>query len=339
MSWSRLEALHRKFDGMVLRLPRQRGVLLKWAAVTTVVVALLVSCYVWKNKSVTLSVDGNEIKVQTFAGTVGGVLQANGIAVLDKDEVEPSIESPLQDGMLVTVKHALDLTIAVDGGTLPVRTMAQQVGDVLVEYGIETGPDDEVFPVKDAPVTPGMTVQVVRVRVDTIESEVLIDHETKKQYTVKMPSGESRVAQEGKEGKERQIWQVLFKDGREVNRQLASREVIEPAVDKVVMVGSGMTVSRGGENIRYSETLDLLATGYTYTGSNTASGAAPHYGVAAVDTSVIKMGTRLYVEGYGYATALDRGGAIRGNRIDLFFESYNEAMRWGSRRVKAYVID
>ncbi|MDD4170318.1 MAG: 3D domain-containing protein, partial [Desulfotomaculaceae bacterium] len=82
-----------------------------------------------------------------------------------------------------------------------------------------------------------------------------------------------------------------------------------------------------------------LATGYTYTGNNTASGTAPHYGVAAVDPMVIKMGTRLYVEGYGYATALDRGGAIRGRRIDLFFESYNEAMRWGTRRVKVYVID
>lgn len=339
MNWAKLEALQRKYDGMNLRLPRQRGILLKWVAVTTVAAVFLFSCYVWTKKSVTVSIDGNETVVQTRAGSVGGVLKEKGITLFDKDEVEPALESPLHEGMLVSVKHALDLTIAVDGGNLPVRTMAQQVGDVLAEYGIVTGPDDEVAPVKDAPVSPGMTVQVVRVKVDTVTGDVPINYETKRQYTVKMSSGESRVAQEGKEGILRQVWQVVFRDGQEASRQLAFAEVIEPPVDRVVMIGSGMTVSRGGENIRYSSTLDLLATGYTYTGSNTASGIAPHYGVAAVDPGVIKMGTRLYVEGYGYATALDRGGAIMGNRIDLFFESYGEAMRWGSRRVKAYVLE
>lgn len=339
MNWSGLEKLHRKFDDMVLWLPRQRGILLKWGAVTAVVAVFLVSCYVCTKKSVILSVDGSETVAHTFAGTVGKVLAENEITLLDKDEVEPALESPLQDGMVVTVKRALDLTITVDGGTISVRTMARQVGDVLTECGIVAGPDDEVSPVKDAPVSPGMMVKVVRVKVDTVESNVAIDYKTKKQYTVKMPSGDIRVAREGKQGTERQIWQVTFRDGQEVNWQLASREVIEPAVDKIIMVGSGMVVSRGGENIRYSDTLDLIATGYTYTGHNTASGASPHYGVAAVDPGVIKMGTKLYVEGYGYATALDRGGAIRGKRIDLFFESYNEAMRWGTRRVKVYVID
>ncbi|MDD4168924.1 MAG: ubiquitin-like domain-containing protein, partial [Desulfotomaculaceae bacterium] len=257
MKWSGLERLHRKFDDMVLWLPRQRGILLKWATVTAIVAVFLGSYYVCTKKSVTLSVDGNETVARTFVGTVGEVLAENGINLLNKDEVQPSLESPLKDGMIVTVKHALDLTIAVDGGTIPVRTMAQQVGDVLAEYGIVAGPDDEVTPVKDAPVSPGMIVKVVRVKVDTVESNVPIDYKMIKQYTVKMPSGDSRVAREGKQGTERQTWLITFKDGQEVNRQLASKEVIEPAVDKVVMVGSGMVVSRGGESIRYSDTLDL----------------------------------------------------------------------------------
>jgi len=54
---------------------------------------------------------------------------------------------------------------------------------------------------------------------------------------------------------------------------------------------------------------------------------------------VIPFGTKVYVEGYGYATARDRGGAIRGNRIDLFFESESEARRWGLRTVKVYFFD
>ena len=83
----------------------------------------------------------------------------------------------------------------------------------------------------------------------------------------------------------------------------------------------------------------MVASAYTHTGNNTASGIYPHYGVAAVDTSVIPMGTKMYVEGYGYAIARDRGSAIKGNRIDLFFETRSEAMSWGVRRVKVYFFD
>ncbi len=60
----------------------------------------------------------------------------------------------------------------------------------------------------------------------------------------------------------------------------------------------------------------------------TATGAEAVKGVAAVDTNVIPFGTKLYIPGYGYAVAADRGGAIKGNRIDLCMNSYNEAIQW-----------
>jgi 3D (Asp-Asp-Asp) domain-containing protein len=62
-------------------------------------------------------------------------------------------------------------------------------------------------------------------------------------------------------------------------------------------------------------------------------------GVAAVDDRVIPMGTRLYVPGYGFAVAADRGSAIKGHRIDLCFDTYAEAIRWGRRKVQVYVLD
>ena len=61
--------------------------------------------------------------------------------------------------------------------------------------------------------------------------------------------------------------------------------------------------------------------------------------MVAVDPSFIPLRSRLYVDGYGYATALDVGGSIKGNRIDLFFESYEEAINWGIRRVRVYKIE
>jgi 3D (Asp-Asp-Asp) domain-containing protein len=71
----------------------------------------------------------------------------------------------------------------------------------------------------------------------------------------------------------------------------------------------------------------------------TASGMRAGYGVVAVDPRVIPLRTRLYVPGYGYAIAGDTGGAIKGNRIDLGFATYAEAIRWGRRPVEVYILD
>jgi 3D (Asp-Asp-Asp) domain-containing protein len=99
-------------------------------------------------------------------------------------------------------------------------------------------------------------------------------------------------------------------------------------------------VSRG-----YTRTFTMVATGYTeaaeenypYAGQPSYIGIPLGRGVVAVDPNVIPMGTKLYVEGYGEAIAADQGGAIRGNRIDLFFDSKFEADNWGMRTVKVYI--
>lgn len=68
----------------------------------------------------------------------------------------------------------------------------------------------------------------------------------------------------------------------------------------------------------------------------TASGMKPQVGVIAVDPSIIPLGTKLYVEGYGNCVAGDTGGAIKGNRIDLFKNTQSECTSWGRRSVKVY---
>lgn len=65
----------------------------------------------------------------------------------------------------------------------------------------------------------------------------------------------------------------------------------------------------------------------------------PHLKVVAVDPNVIPLGTRVWVEGYGYAIAGDTGGAIKGNKIDVFIPSYDEAMQWGVKKVKVKILD
>ena len=64
---------------------------------------------------------------------------------------------------------------------------------------------------------------------------------------------------------------------------------------------------------------------------STASGVRAHYGTIAADTSRYPFGTIMYIPGYGYGRVEDRGGAIQGDHIDLFFARHREALEWGKR--------
>ncbi|AYD40117.1 hypothetical protein D4Z93_06135 [Clostridium fermenticellae] len=103
------------------------------------------------------------------------------------------------------------------------------------------------------------------------------------------------------------------------------------------------TLSRGmSGSVSYSGVVNICATAYSGDGI-TASGTSTRrdpggYSTIAVDPRVIPIGSRVYVEGYGYAIAEDTGGAIKGNRIDLFFNSEGEAQNWGVRSVKVYIL-
>lgn len=90
-------------------------------------------------------------------------------------------------------------------------------------------------------------------------------------------------------------------------------------------------------------TLKMVATAYTYlyddygNRTKTYTEIYPYFGVVAVDPKVIPLYSELHIEGYGKGKALDTGGAIKGNRIDVFFETYEEAIQWGRKTVEVRV--
>jgi len=75
----------------------------------------------------------------------------------------------------------------------------------------------------------------------------------------------------------------------------------------------------------------------TYKGI-TKSGTQVSRGTVSVDPRIIPLKTKLYIEGYGEAIALDTGGAIKGNRIDLYMDTKKEAFEFGRRDVKVFII-
>lgn len=69
----------------------------------------------------------------------------------------------------------------------------------------------------------------------------------------------------------------------------------------------------------------------------TASGTKAQIGTVAADTQLLPMGTILYIPGYGWGRVEDRGGAIKGHKLDLFFETHEEALEWGRQQVDVRV--
>ena len=90
-------------------------------------------------------------------------------------------------------------------------------------------------------------------------------------------------------------------------------------------------VSRGSVKAE-SKTLTVQVTAYTWTGHQTFTGTWPQLGTIAVDPSVIPLGTRLYVPGYGWGRAEDTGSAIKGNIIDVYYPTEKEARQWGRQK-------
>ena len=131
--------------------------------------------------------------------------------------------------------------------------------------------------------------------------------------------------------------QVEMSDEVEVDPVVEEEYAAEPVEEALIDDYSYV------EEPQYAAVMAMEATAYLPADGDgygiTAMGIPATYGVAAVDPSVIPLGSRLYVPGYGEAIAADTGGAINGYRIDLCMESYDQAMAFGRRVITVFVLD
>lgn len=121
---------------------------------------------------------------------------------------------------------------------------------------------------------------------------------------------------------------VLVKDPAPAPRPVVHKPVVKPVPQpKVVTVRSTAYTAHCSEG----------CTGTTATGVNLD--ANPNIKLIAVDPNVIPLGKRVYVEGYGYAITGDTGGAIHGNRIDIYMAKEQDALNWGVQTVNVTILD
>ena len=152
------------------------------------------------------------------------------------------------------------------------------------------------------------------------------------------------TAKVGTDGALITTYRVTLLNGKPVAKVPVKTERKEPVNDVVVVGKPSIAVSRSSYSRKKSMTMHASAydtSPQTLPGSTgrTATGIQARYGVVAVDPRVIKLGTYVYVEGYGFAIAADTGGAIKGNRIDLCFNSRREALNFGRKTVKVHILE
>ncbi len=307
-------------------------------------------------KVIVVEIDGEKKVITTYRDKVSEALEDNGIALGTMDIIQPALDSELKDDALIVIKRAVNVSVLVDGKELKILTNKDNIGDLLNDQGITLEDQDRIEPATISPLEEGLEVVITRVDSEYIKTVVPIEYATEIKQDKSIEKGKTRVLQEGVLGEKEITTMVVYENGIEVSREVVEESTLKLPVTKVVSEGTGQVIlaSRGGVNVKVNENgvpystavLTVTSTAYCPTddgGGYTATGTRPvrvpeGWSTIAVDPRVIPLGTRVYVEGYGYAIAQDTGGAIKGNKIDVFLNSHSEAVKWGRRTVKVHIL-
>ena len=283
-------------------------------------------------------VDGKTIRtVISFKRlTPKEAVEKAGIPINANDIVLGTDKTPCK---VLRVVRAINVRLSINGKDILLNTTKRRVGDILQEAGIKIGPKDIVKPSLSSTVgnNDEITVQTYRTVVKTVK--IMIPYKTVYQENDKLAKNKVIKFRDGANGILEKKFLVSYLGDKKIGQKEISERVVTPSVSAVYMVGEAHF------DYHYVKKLRVVATAYSprviETDGNpwrTATGMRSGFGIVAVDPKVIPLGTLMYVQGYGYAIAGDTGSLIKGNKIDVFFYSTQDAYNWGRRTVTVYIL-
>lgn len=304
-------------------------------------------------RQIKISVDGEIQTLTTTEDLVSEILAKANVAVTEHDAITPAADAEVGPDNNIAIEKAFEITLLDGGEEKKVRSTSTTVADFLKQQNIQLSEFDRVEQKMDESIVPNSIIQVVRVEkvTDVVEEATNFAVETKKEDS--LLKGKEKVVQQGVNGTVSRTYEVVKENGKEISRNMMSEKIIKEPTKKVVAVGTKVmtaSVSRGtnsaaapsgGKEFYVTATAYTAycngCSGVTATGMNLKSN--PNLKVIAVDPSVIPLGSKVWVEGYGHAVAGDTGGAIKGNKIDLFMASKSQAYDFGRKKVRVKVLN
>ena len=250
--------------------------------------------------------------------------------------------------------------INLDGVPRMINTDKETVGDLMKTLDDVVSADyvlqGDIN--KNTELTKNMVIDLTSITEKKITKKETIAYNTEIRENPDLEEGKENVLQEGENGELSIITKENYSGAELISSEVVEELVTKEAKNKIIERGTkkkeipipvvelkkekqpaSVTASTVTNN---STSLNVVATGYTpgdpgCTGI-TYTGTKASRGTIAVDPKVIPFGTKLYIPGYGYGVAADTGGAIKGNKIDLCYESRTEALKWGIKNITVYIV-
>jgi len=243
------------------------------------------------------------------------------------------------------------VTLIVDDERRAIRTAARTIGEVLSDAGVKLAMRDKVFPASDTSFAQDAVIRVTRRLTWQERVRVGFAPTIKRVFAFGLAPGARKVIKAGAPGLREVTYAFAQEnDSAQPHKSIVASRIVRPARETVIAEGiseyeSSAEVAKHGieGTIRLaSAALSMIATAYTANcygcSGRAALGMRAGHGIVAVDPHVIRLGSHLFIPGYGHAIAGDTGGAIIGNRIDLGFESNSDALIFGRRAIRVYVL-
>jgi uncharacterized protein YabE (DUF348 family)/3D (Asp-Asp-Asp) domain-containing protein len=328
-------------------------------------------------KSVSVVLDGKEISVLTRESDLQHLLDEQAISVGEHDRVSTQLDATIKNGEIITIDTTSPIQLTADGKTKTMYTTGKTVESALKDLNITIGNEDKVFPALYTGVSDYAPIKIVRVKKEQESQTVAIAFTTEQKSDSTLLKGKEKTIQEGKAGTKLIQKQKVYEDGTLVATHVVGEVVQTASVKKLVAIGTKKpevaklsikklsikklsvtspeveNVSKNGISFGYKKIInnvtltaysdDFASTGkeksnpnsgITYSGSTVQEGRT-----IAVDKNVIPIGWWVYIDGIGFRRAEDTGSAIKGNKIDVYFESSDYVNKFGLKRgYTVYVI-
>jgi len=305
--------------------------------------------------------DGDRaVTYTTFTTDPTTVPSEAGLTLSEKDSFVTEADS------VSTIRRAAEVTVLYHGKETMVTSDGETVAQLLARLGIDLTSTDMVSHNPTETVSDGMEITVDSVITRQEVYTTRLPHETKVCGDASLTEGTEEVLIEGRDGELTCTASITYINGEESHRETVSEnmtiapitEIIaqgtakpefEPETGEMPVIKDGYIIMPSGEMLTYYKKDYVTATGYTHTDAGcdmiTSTGTIVHYGTVAVDPRFIPYGTRMLIVShdgeryYGIATAEDCGGAIKRDKMDLYFPTYQECIEFGRRRCTIYFLN